>query len=142
MCAQPRSHVLFFATPWTAARQAPLPMGFSRQEYRSGLSFPSPEDLADPRMEPASPASPALAGRFFITEPPWEATVSQFGTSGQRCHFLFFFLLPLPEHVPGPGGLLNPAPQHLAENLPCVLIQQVTEGPVWPRAGGRGHGTD
>ena len=48
-------------------RQAPLSMGFSRQEYRSGLSFPSPGDLHNPGTEPPSPV---LADRFFITEPP------------------------------------------------------------------------
>ena len=55
-----------FATPWTVAHQVPLCMGFSRQEYWSGLPFPTPMDLSDP----TSPASLALAGRFFITEPP------------------------------------------------------------------------
>ena len=44
------------ATPWTAACQAPPSMGFSRQEYRSGLSFPSPGDLPDPGVTPRSPA--------------------------------------------------------------------------------------
>ena len=44
------------ATPWTVARQAPLSMGFSRQEYWSGLPFPSPGDLPDPGIEPRSPA--------------------------------------------------------------------------------------
>ena len=44
------------ATPWTVACQAPLSMGFSRQEYWSGLSCPSPGDLPDPGIEPASPA--------------------------------------------------------------------------------------
>ena len=43
-------------TPWTAASQVPLSMGFSRQEYWSGLSFPSPGDLPDPGIEPESPA--------------------------------------------------------------------------------------
>ena len=43
-------------TPWTVACQAPLPIGFSRQEYWSGLPFPSPGDLHDPRIEPRSPA--------------------------------------------------------------------------------------
>ena len=46
-------------TPWTVARQAPLSMGFSRQEYWSGLPFP-PGDLPDPGIEPVSPVSPAL----------------------------------------------------------------------------------
>ena len=52
-----------FANPWTVASQAPLSMGFSRQEYRSGLPFPSPGDLQDPGIQPASPA---LAGGFFF----------------------------------------------------------------------------
>ena len=54
------SHVQLFANPWTVARQASLSMGFSRQEYWSGLPFPSPGDLPDSGMEPTSPMSPAL----------------------------------------------------------------------------------
>ena len=50
------SRVHLFVTPWTVARQAPLSMGLSRQEYWSGLSFPSPEDLSNPGIEPRSPA--------------------------------------------------------------------------------------
>ena len=53
------SRVRLFATPWTVARQASLSMGFSRQEYWSGLPFPSPGDLPNPGMEPGSPASEA-----------------------------------------------------------------------------------
>ena len=49
------SCVPFLGTPWTVAYQAPLSMGFSRQEYWSGLPFPSPRDLPDPGTEPASP---------------------------------------------------------------------------------------
>ena len=64
------SRVRLFATPWTAAHQAPLSMGFARQEYWSGLLFPSPGDLSNPGMEPMSPVSLALAGRFFTTESP------------------------------------------------------------------------
>ena len=55
-----------FATPWTVASQALLSMGFSRQEYWSGLSFPSPGDLHNPGIEPVSLA---LSGRFSTTEP-------------------------------------------------------------------------
>ena len=55
-----------FVTPWTVAHQAPLSMGFPRQEYWSDLPFPPPEDLPNPGMEPASPVSPIVAGRFFI----------------------------------------------------------------------------
>ena len=67
------SYVQLFATPCTVAGQAPLSMGFSRQEYWSGLQFPSPRDLPDPGIEPASVISPALAGGFFTTSAPWEA---------------------------------------------------------------------
>ena len=59
--------VRFFVTPWTVACQAPLAMGFPRQEYWSELPFLSSGDLPDPGMEPASPE---LTGRFFTTEPP------------------------------------------------------------------------
>ena len=59
------SHVRLFATLWIEAHQAPLFMGFPRQEYWSGLSFPSPRDLSDPGTELISPA---VAGRFFTTE--------------------------------------------------------------------------
>ena len=52
------------------ASQAPLDMGFPRQEYKSRLPFPFSGDLPDPGIESASPVSPALAGRFFTTEPP------------------------------------------------------------------------
>ena len=52
---QSLSRVQLFATPRTVARQAPLSMGFSRQEYWSGLPVPSPEDLPDPGIEPRSP---------------------------------------------------------------------------------------
>ena len=57
-------------TPWTIACQAPLSVGFSRQEYWSGLPFPPPGDLPDPGKEPASSGAPALPGRFFTTKPP------------------------------------------------------------------------
>ena len=61
------SRVRLFVTPWTAACQAPLSMGFSRQEYWSGLPFPSPGDLPDPGIEPRSPALEADA---LTSEPP------------------------------------------------------------------------
>ena len=63
-------YVQLFATLWTVVHQAPLSMGFLRQEYWSGLPFLSPGDLPDPGIKPTSLASPALAGRFFTTELP------------------------------------------------------------------------
>ena len=56
--------------PWTGASQVPLAIGLPRQEFWSELPFPTPGDLPDPVIEPVSPASPALADRFFITVPP------------------------------------------------------------------------
>ena len=64
------SVVRLLVTPWTAACQSPLSLEFSRQEYESGLPFSTPGDLPDPRVEPESPVSPALAGRFLTSEPP------------------------------------------------------------------------
>ena len=61
------SRVRLFATLWTVACQDPLSMGFSRQEYWSGLPFLPPGDLPNPGIQPSSPA---LIGRFFTTEPP------------------------------------------------------------------------
>ena len=61
------SCVRLFATPWTVAYQASLSMGFSRQEYWSGLPLPSPGDVPDPGIEPGSPALEADA---LTSEPP------------------------------------------------------------------------
>ena len=71
--AQSLSHGRPFVTPWTVAHQALMSMGFFRQEYWSGLPFPTPGDLPKPGIEPRSPESPALSGRFFTTEPPWKS---------------------------------------------------------------------
>ena len=68
------SSVQFFAAPGTVACQvAPLAVGFSRQEYWSGLPCPPPGDLPDPGIEPGSSGSPALVGRLFTTRATWEA---------------------------------------------------------------------
>ena len=61
------SHVRLFATPWTVAYEAPPSIGFSRQEYWSGLPLPSPGDLSNPGTEPRSPALEAGA---LTSEPP------------------------------------------------------------------------
>ena len=64
------SCVWLFATLWTIAHQVPLFMKFSRQEYWSGLLFPTPGNLPDPGIKPASPVSPVLAGGFLPLVPP------------------------------------------------------------------------
>ena len=68
MRAQSFRRVQLFETPWTVARQAPLSMRFSRQEYWSGLPFPSPGNLPDRRIELSSLTASALAGGFFTTK--------------------------------------------------------------------------
>ena len=70
VCAQSLSCVRLFVTPWTVVQQAPLSMESSREEFWSELPLPPLGDLPYPVIELASPASPALAGRFFTTEPP------------------------------------------------------------------------
>ena len=63
------SHVRLFGTLWTVSYQAPPSVGFSRQEYWSGLPFPSPGDLPNPGIEPRSPA---LQADTLLSEPPGE----------------------------------------------------------------------
>ena len=67
------SPIQLFVTLWTIALQAPLPMGFSRQEYQSGLLCSSLEDLPYPGMKPVSLMPPTLASGFFTTSSTWEA---------------------------------------------------------------------
>ena len=73
MLSVSHSRVQLFVIPWTVACQAPLSMEFFGQEYWSGLPSPSPGHLPKPEIKPTSPA---LAGRFFITKPPWKPTNS------------------------------------------------------------------
>ena len=127
------SRVRLFETPWTAAHQAPLSLGFSRQEYWSGLPCPSPEDLSDPGIEPMTPVSPALAGGFFTTsadeaqkgdltphsaqetppDPPLPgASLSQMGTRGVRVPPFIGSHLPAHGGQTVPMGLRQPCPLH------------------------------
>ena len=73
MCVCLFSCVQLFMTLWTAARQTPLSMGFSRQEYWNGLPVPSPGDFPESVTASASLVSSALAGRFFTMAPPGES---------------------------------------------------------------------
>ena len=88
-CACMLSHlscVQLFATLCTVALQAPLSMGFSRQEYWSGLPCPSPGDHPHSGIEPLSPRSPALAGRFFTTSTYWEALLLWPNPKSRSCY--------------------------------------------------------
>ena len=102
------SHVLLFVTLGTVARQAPMSMELSRQAYRSGVPFPTPGDLSDSGLEPASLVSPALAGRFckVVTKSSLKWSPPPFQVS--RFKFLPFFSTP-----PFPTlHYLYPCPQH------------------------------
>ena len=74
------TQVLLFVTPWIVACQVPLSTGLFQQVYLSGLPFPTPGDLPNPWIEPMSPMSPALAGRFFTTSAIWEALMWNTGS--------------------------------------------------------------
>ena len=75
MHTQSVSCVQLFATPRTVANQAPLSMGFPRQEYWSGLPFPTPGDLPYPEIKLTSVASPTMAGGFFTTMIPGKPNI-------------------------------------------------------------------
>ena len=75
VCAKSFNRGWLCAMLWATACQAPLSMGFSRQEYLSGLPCPAPGDLPDPGIEPESLTYPALASRFFTTSTTWEPKV-------------------------------------------------------------------
>ena len=90
-CVQSLSCVQLSTAPWTVAHQAPLSMEFFRQEYWSGLPFPSPRDLPNPGIEPSFPT---LVGCFCTTEPP-----------GKPCFLSYFHLngfLSNRNHLAGP----------------------------------------
>ena len=78
------SHVQPSSTLWTEACQAPLPMGFSRQEYWSGLPFPSPRDIPNPGIKPRSPA---LQAESLASEPPGKPTHSK---ATSKCLGMFY----------------------------------------------------
>ena len=75
MCILSHSVMSDSVTPWTAAHQASLSMGFSRQEYWNELPCPPPGDLSNPGVKLVSLMSPALGDKFFTTSTTWEAPV-------------------------------------------------------------------
>ena len=77
-CYSQNPNPRFCVTPWTVAHQGPLSVGFSRQEYWSGLPCPPPGDLPDTGTKPTSLISPALAGGFFTPSTTWEALIMSY----------------------------------------------------------------
>ena len=96
-------------TPWTVAHQAPLSMGFSRQEYWTGLPFPSPGDLSDPGIKPRSPT---LQADSLLSEP-----------SGKPVSNLFALKVPFLKRSHFPEG---PSTPHLGRSNPSPLPVLVT----------------
>ena len=106
------SHVPLFVIPWTVIYQASLSMGFSRQEYWSGLPFPSPGDLPDPRIKPRSPALQADA---LPSEPPGKPQINTQKEAKMKDRKSFRFLVVLQAHTRG-----------LAISFPPLGIHQVS----------------
>ena len=79
--AQLLSHIQLFVTPWTVAHQAPLSMGFPRQEYWRGLPFPPPGDLA---YQGIKPVFPAFSDGFFTTQPTGKPTRNSYRESKEK----------------------------------------------------------
>ena len=80
------SHVCLFATLWMVARQAPLSMRFSRQEYQGGLPCPPPGDLPNPGIQPTRLMSAVLAGSFFTISPTWDPLTNM--SSNHHLHLM------------------------------------------------------
>ena len=117
MCAQSLSRVPLFATPWTVACQAPLSMGFSRQEHWNGLPFPFPGDLPNPRIEPKSPVAPELTGRFLTTEP-----LRKPKDDGKFLAWSSLFIFKPTNSEPHPHHLLYWFGTHTPGHYPVALI--------------------
>ena len=116
------SHVRLFAPPWTVARQAPLCMGFPRQEYWSGLPFPSPGDLSDPGIKPMSLASPAW--RADSLPPSYQVSP---GNSHEKNTYQGLSPCPHPLPFLHPGRC-SPAPLVLYDQSFC---QVMVPSPLW-----------
>ena len=108
-------------TPWTAARQAPLSMGFSRQEYWSGLPCPPPGDLPDSGTELTSLLSLALAGGFFTTSAPWEAAARLDLNFGSEAAEPVDWWRSMGPHVP-PKVLWTQARRSARTSIPASLV--------------------
>ena len=115
-CAQSLSHVWLFVTLWTVACQAPLSIGFSQQEYWSGLPFPPPGNLPEPGIEPMSPV---LTGRFFSTVPSGESLVTQF-SSVQLLSCIWLFAIPW---TAASQACSSPAPSVYSNSCPLSVSQ-------------------
>ena len=124
--AQLLSHIRFFATPGTVAHQAPLSMGFPRQEYWSELPFLPPGDLPDSGIKPMSPVSPAMAGRLSSTEPPGKPVYIQLKMLEPSCHTSL---------QNSPGEVATPYSGGYPSSLPFLLLLKVQLQVLSPQTG-------
>ena len=146
MRAQSFRRVQLFETPWTVARQAPLSMRFSRQEYWSGLPFPSPGNLPDRRIELSSLTASALAGGFFTTKlsgKPMKVKVKSlsrvrlFVTPWTVAHQALLSMRFLQQEYksglpfPPPGDLPNPRTEHRSSALQVDSSPSEPPGKPW-----------
>ena len=111
--------------------QAPLSMEFSRQEYWSRLPFPPPGDLPDPRIEPLSLMSPALAGGFLTTSVPWEALLKSYSNQWSLLPYIFT-LPPLPVLSLKPIMKLKNSALKKKKKGPCQRPTPITLSPLSP----------
>ena len=107
------SPVSFWATPWTAAHQALLSKGVSKQEYWSGLPCPSPGNLPDPGIESMSLSSPVFAGRFFLPWAPPEKPLIYYLSFTQLSSYLTIISLSIP--------ICNVSSTHIYINHSCII---------------------
>ena len=117
------SPVRLFGILWAIACQAPLSVGFPKQEYWSRLPFPPSGDLPNPGIEPSSLISPTIAGEFFITSATWEASDLQVNTCCMKgCHLPFCssFLAP-PSRQVAPCGSMQTSQQKHSQAF-CLII--------------------
>ena len=120
VCMCTLSGVQLFATPWTIARQAPWSMGYSRQEFWSGLPFPFPGDLPNPGIEPTAPAaSPALRVNSLLLN----HLGSQVPNTYLNIHHTFKpHTCGVPPHSSLSSHFSNPLPQILCYSLSFLLF--------------------
>ena len=112
-----------FATPWTVVHQFHLSMGFSKQEYWSGLPFPPPGDLPNPGIKPESSVAPALQADFFTTEPLWKPP--WFTDQGLNLGLLYWELGVLAIGPPGKSLGIYLALLHVCVTRPSYAPQQI-----------------
>jgi len=110
-------HVQLLATLWIVAHQAPLSMGFTRQEYWSGLPCPPLGNLPDPGIESTSFMSPALAGGLFTTSTAWESHI-------KTKQVLIVFPVPLYSLLPSPLAFCHLHYQCRRDSLFCTFVSR------------------